>query len=250
MELINNEKCGYRFLTGIPPFSSGVVAMPGYEVIHANFMRSIPLAEGFERVAAHLASAGLEKTALCAMELRSPEAFSVQGFDEFNAGYIDTLRDWGILLPDHNPVARTNVAPIVGGPSEPGVYAFSYVMPSNRTEPTFIVAGAGEVARQSSGTQFIVREDETTPDAMAEKAAQVLSVMKARLNGLGQDWSCVSLLHIYTSQCLEPYLRSTILENIGEAAIHGVSWHLSNPPIKGLEFEMDMRGVRQEIILS
>ena len=250
MELIENEKWGYRFLTGIPPYSSGVVSMPGYEIIHVNFLRSIPLAEGFERVATHLADAGLEKTALCAMELRSPAAFSFEGFDEFNAGYIDTLRDWGILLPDHNPVARTNVAPIVGGPSEPGVYAFSYVMPSKRAEPTFIVAGAGEVVRQSLGTHHIVREGETTPDAMAEKAAHVLSVMKARLKGLGQDWSSVSLLHIYTSQCLDPYLQSTILENIAEAAIHGVNWHLSNPPIKGLEFEMDMRGVRQEIILS
>jgi hypothetical protein len=153
-------------------------------------------------------------------------------------------------LPDHNPVASTNVAPIVGGPAEPGVYAFSYVTPSGRTEPTFVVAGAGEVARDSSGAQHIVREGETTLDAMAEKAAQVLSVMKARLNGLGQDWSDVSLVHVYTSQTLEPYLKSTILEHIGAAAVHGVSWHLSNPPIKGLEFEMDMRGLRQEIILS
>ena len=44
----------------------------------------------------------------------------------------------------------------------------------------------------------------------------------------------------------EPFLRG-ILEELGPAAIHGLIWHYSPPPIAGLEFEMDMRGVRREL---
>lgn len=250
MQLIDNKANGYQFLTGIPPYSSGVVALPGFEIIRVSFLTPIPLFPGFDFVAEHLSKAGVDKKALCAMELRSPAAFSFEGFDDFNEGYIQVLRDWDILLDGHNPVARTNVAPIVGGPAEPSLYAFSYIVPSDRAEATFVVAGAGEVVRQSLDTHTIVREGETTPDAMAEKATHVFGVMKARLEGLGQDWGGVNHVDVYTSQVLHPYLQSVLLENMGAAAIHGIHWHLSNPPIAGLEFEMDMRGLRQEIILS
>jgi hypothetical protein len=247
MRLIDNETCGYRFLTGIPPYSSGVVAMPGFEIVRASFPQPVPLEAAFKRVADHLEAEGVKKQALCAMELRSPEAFSFTGFDSFNAGYIDTLRRWEILLEDENPVARTNVAPIIGGPSEPGVYAFCYVVASQIEEPTFVVAGAGEVVRQSLDSHRIIREGETTADAMAEKAAHVLSVMEQRLHGLERNWGDVRHIDVYTAQVLDPYLQSVLLENIGLAAIHGINWHFSNPPITGLEFEMDMRGLRREV---
>jgi hypothetical protein len=224
--------------------------MPGYEIVRASFPYVVPLSVAFERVAGHLATEGLKKQALCAMELRSPAAFSFEGFDKFNEGYIDVLRQWEILLPDHNPVARTNVAPIVGGPAEPGVYAFSYVVPSETDETTFVVAGAGEVVRQSHDSHRIVREGETSADAMAEKAAHVLQVMEQRLHGLGRDWQDVRHIDVYTSQVLDPYLKPVILENIGAAAVHGINWFLSNPPIAGLEFEMDMRGLRREFVLG
>jgi hypothetical protein len=37
---------------------------------------------------------------------------------------------------------------------------------------------------------------------------------------------------------------------MGPAAIHGIHWHLSHPPIAGLIYEMDLRGVRREMRLS
>jgi len=33
------------------------------------------------------------------------------------------------------------------------------------------------------------------------------------------------------------------------AAAGGVSWHLTRPPVQGLEFEMDVRGTAREIVL-
>jgi hypothetical protein len=32
--------------------------------------------------------------------------------------------------------------------------------------------------------------------------------------------------------------------------VHGVHWYYSHPPIQGIEFEMDIRGVRREIRLE
>ena len=40
----------YEFLPGIAPFSSGVVAGPGYQVVHVTLRRSLPYRQGFERI--------------------------------------------------------------------------------------------------------------------------------------------------------------------------------------------------------
>jgi hypothetical protein len=35
----------------------------------------------------------------------------------------------------------------------------------------------------------------------------------------------------------------------GPAAVHGVRWYPSHPPIIGLEYEMDLRGVVHDLTL-
>jgi len=40
-----------------------------------------------------------------------------------------------------------------------------------------------------------------------------------------------------------------VLGVAGPAAIHGVRWYPSHPPIIGLEYEMDMRGVARELVV-
>jgi hypothetical protein len=40
-----------------------------------------------------------------------------------------------------------------------------------------------------------------------------------------------------------------VLGPAGAAAIHGVRWYPSRPPIQGLDYEMDMRGVARELVL-
>ena len=48
---------------------------------------------------------------------------------------------------------------------------------------------------------------------------------------------------------IEPFVTQTILSAAGAAAVHGVRWYPSHPPIVGLEYEMDLRGVAREIVL-
>jgi hypothetical protein len=239
----------YSFLPGIAPFSSGVVATSGHQVVHATVRALVPWREGFTLIDRHLRDQGRPRAALCAIELRSPAPFSFDGFDAFNTGYRQLLDEWGLLVGGENPVARTNVAPLAGAPSEPSLYAFSYTIPGATLRPTFVCAGAGELRERGSRAEGIVRRGDTSPDAMREKAAFVMRTMQDRLTALGGDWSDVTMIDVYTAQPIGTFLADTVLRPAGPAAIHGVRWYPSRPPIAGLEYEMDVRGVMRELVV-
>ena len=249
MKLIDNVNGNYRFLTGIAPYSSGVIAMPGYEIVHATFHNPLPYLEGFKAIEQHLTERDRPRQALCAIVLRSPKPVPFDGFADFNAKYQTILTDWDLLVDNMNPIARTNVAPAVQQPAEVVLYGFSYTMPadSEDTPPTFIVAGAGDLVDGNLSPDAVIRENETSVDAIQEKADYVMSMMGARLNGLQADWTGVTMVDIYTIHTLQPFLESTILARLQTSALHGVHWFYSQPPISGLAFEMDMRGVRKEL---
>jgi len=249
MKLLDNPKGNYRFLTGIASYSSGVVAMPGYELVHATLYHPRPYRQGFELIAEHLDSHDRPRQALCAIELRSPQPFTFEGFAEFNRSYQNILTDWSLLVDGRNPVARTNIAPAVHPPAEPSLYAFAYTIPSpNLKRSTFVVAGAGDLVDQGLlSPDAIIRPGETSAEAMQEKAAAVMQTMQARLSGLQVTWADVTAVDIYTVQPIQSFLAATILDPMEQAATYGVHWFFSRPPISGLEFEMDMRGVRREI---
>jgi hypothetical protein len=240
----------YRFLPGITAFSSGTVAMPGHEIVHVTLSMPLPWRDGFTRIDRHLREHGRPRTALCGIELRSPAQFTFDGFAKFNEGYRALLRDWGILLGDDNPIPRTNVAPVAAAPAEPSLYAFAYTAPGATPAPTFIVAGAGEMGDRARGADGIVRHGDTSPDGMREKARFVMGAMQDRLRALGADWSRVTAIDIYTAQPIHGFLLDEVLRPAGPAAIHGVRWFPSRPPIEGLEFEMDVRGVARELTLG
>ena len=250
MRLLDNVKGNYRFATGIAPYSSGVVAMADHEIVHAVVLDPVPYRRGFELVARHLDRLGRPPHALCAMELRSPKPFTFDGFTAFNEGYQGILAAWGLLIDGHNPVARTNVAPAPRAPEEPVLSAFSYTVPRAGAPTTFIVAGAGEVVEQDLTSTSIVREGETSPEAMNEKAAHVLAIMERRMATLKVGWSQVGVIDVYTVQPLSAVLAEAILGPMGPHCARGLHWHYSRPPIEGLEFEMDLRSVRKDIALD
>jgi hypothetical protein len=241
---------GYRFLPGIPAFSSGVVAAPGWEIVHATLRAPLPWRDGFAAIDRHLRAAGRPRTALCGIMLRSPKPFTFDGFDDFNRGYRALLGEWGILIGDDNPIPRTNVAPVVAAPAEPSLYAFDYTVPGTTPAPTFVVAGAGEMRERGQGARGIVRHGETSPDAMRDKARLVMDIMEERLAALGGEWSRVNVVDVYTAQPIHDLVLAEILNRAGVAAVHGVRWFPSRPPIEGLEFEVDLRGVLRELVVA
>jgi len=240
---------GYRFMPGISAFSCGVVATAGWEIVHVTLAAPVLWREGFARIDRHLSEAGRPRAALCGIELRSPAPFSFGGFDDFNQGYRSLLAEWKILVGDENPIPRTNVAPVAGAPLVPSLFAFSYTVAGTTAAPTFVVAGAGELRERAQGPEGIVRAGEATPDAMREKARFVMTTMQERLRTLGGSWDRVTAIDIYTAHPIHELVQHEILPVAGPAAIRGVHWYPSRPPIQGLEYEMDLSGVRRKLVL-
>jgi hypothetical protein len=240
----------YRFIPGGFPYSSGVRADPGHEIVHVTLLRPVPWRAGFELIESHLGQAGRERRHLCSVELRSPAPFTRQGFMDFNQGYRAVLEDWNLLVDGENPIARTNVAPSRCAPSEVSLYGFGYTVPSQEAAPTFILAGSGELRGGPMLEAAVIRPNETSPEAMREKASYVLRAMEKRLEGLEVGWEHVTCTDVYTVQPIRDVLESLLLERIGPAAIHGIRWHYSRPPIDELEFEMDARGVRRDLVIG
>jgi hypothetical protein len=236
-------------LPGITAFSSGTVATPNHEIVHATLRAPVPWRDGFARIEGHLRELGRPRTALCGIELRSPAQFTFDGFAAFNEGYRSLLREWEILLDEDNPIPRTNVAPVAAAPVEPSLYAFAYTAAGATPAPTFIVAGAGEMRERGRGADGIVRHGDTSPEGMREKARFVMGVIQERLQALDADWSRVTAISVYTAQPIHAVLLEDILRAAGGAAIHGIRWFPSRPPIQGLEFEMDVRGVARDLVL-
>jgi hypothetical protein len=245
--LLNFEPGNYRFLKGGFPYSRGVAAAPGFAIVHVRFVAPIPIGEGFERVRAHLTAKGRPLTALCAMELRSPEPFSFEGFKDFNKGYVAVLEQWGIVRDGLNPVARTNVAPAVAPPAEPSLYGFSYTIPADGASGDFVVSGGGEWPEGSRDPMDVVRRGDLSPQGLREKIQFVMGLMEGRLAGLGASWSRSTCIQIYTVHDIHPFVAAEIAGRSGSA--HGFVWHFSRPPIVTIEYEMDVRGVFAELMI-
>jgi hypothetical protein len=111
-----------------------------------------------------------------------------------------------------------------------------------------VIAGSGEAKEGgASYRERTVRHGETTPDAMREKAQYVLGEMERRLALLGASWAAATATQVYTVHDLYPFLADEIVRR--GAARGGLTWHFCRPPVRGLEFEMDCRGVGWEEVI-
>src|ERR1700694_5041238 len=160
----------YRFIPAVFQYSSGAAADKGYEIERVRFDRMPSLAEGFARIAKYIQAQGRPLTSFCACEVRSPAAFTEDGFLKFNQHYVKTLAEWGLFDGSTNPVARSNVCPEIDPPAEPSFYAFSFTRPGTSATPSFVIAGSGESLEGSgSYAERTVRYRDLSPDGLKEK---------------------------------------------------------------------------------
>lgn len=247
-ELIRFPDGGYAFLKGGFPYSQGAAALQGYAVERARFAQPVPVAPGFAAIERHLSALGRPLTALCAAELRSPAPLSMSGFRSFNEGYVEVLKGWKLFREGLNPVARSNVAPQFAPPAEPCFYAFCYTVPTNNAGTSFVVAGSGEWPEGGEFPEDIVARGDSSPAGIRDKARFVLGKMEDRLAGLGASWREATAVQVYTVHDIHSILSEEILPRSGNGA--ELTWHYCRPPIEELEYEMDVRGVAVERILS
>jgi hypothetical protein len=238
----------YRFIPGVFPYSAGVAALPDYEIQRVRFHRPVPLANGFARIRSILAAAGRPLTAFCACELRSPAPFTEAGFRAFNKIYVGALAEWGLFENEVNPVARSNVCPQSDPPPEPSFHAFAFTVCASDAPPSFVVAGSGEVPEgHKDYFDHIIARGDVSPQGLREKARFVLGEMERRLSALGFAWHDTTATQVYTVHDLYPFLAEDIVRR--GAARAGLTRHFARPPVVELEYEMDCRGVRHELVV-
>jgi hypothetical protein len=247
-DVLKSADGGYRFIKGVFQYSAGVAAEPGWQIVRARLAKPLPLADGLARVEAHFKATGRPIAAFCACELRSPKPFDDAGFLAFNRSYVEPLTRWGVIKDGLNPVARSNVCPEVNPPAVPSLYAFSYTVPKQDDAPTFVIAGSGEsLEGQKSYSERAVRLGDRSPDGIREKARHVLGQMEKRMAALGFRWSDATATQVYTVYDFHHIMADEIA---ARGAINGgLTWQFCRPPIDVLDYEMDVRGVRTEIVL-
>jgi hypothetical protein len=238
----------YRFIPAVFQYSGGAAADPGYEVERVRFDGMPPLAEGFARIATYIRAAGRPLTSFCACELRSPGAFTDDGFRNFNQHYVKTLAEWGLFDGTLNPVARSNVCPEVDPPAEPSFFAFSFTRPSQATTPSFVISGSAE-AREggASYAERTVRYRDLSPDGLKEKVRFTLSQMENRLGAFGFTWNDTTAVQAYSVHDFHPVVADELVRR--GAMRSGLTWHFARPPVIDLEYEMDCRRVMREMVI-
>jgi hypothetical protein len=238
----------YRFIPALFQYSSGAAADSGYEIERVRFDRLLPLAEGFAQAASYIRSAGRPLTTFCACELRSPAAFTEDGFRAFNEHYVKTLAEWGLFDGTVNPVARTNVCPEIDPPAEPSFHAFSFTRPSQGATPAFVIAGGAE-ARGGAGSypERIVRYRDLSPDGFKEKVRTTVAAMENRLGAFGFGWEDTTAVQAYTVHDFHPVISDELVRH--GAMRSGLTWHFARPPVIDLEYEMDCRRVMRETVI-
>jgi hypothetical protein len=238
----------YRFIPAVFQFSSGAAADSGFEIERVRFDRLLPLAEGFAQVAKYIQGSGRPLTSFCACELRSPAAFTEDGFRTFNQHYVKTLAEWSLFDGTTNPVARSNVCPEIDPPAEPSFYAFSFTRPTQNTTPTFVIAGGAELSDGSgSYPERIVRYRDLSPDGLKEKIRFTVESMKERLGAFGLGWKDTTGVQVYTVHDFHPVMTDELLRR--GATRSGLTWHFARPPVIDLEYEMDCRRVTRETLI-
>jgi hypothetical protein len=240
---------GYRYVKAVFQYSAGVAAQPGFEIERARFAAPLPLAEGFAAIKAHLQSLGRPLAAFCACELRSPAPFTEQGFLELNRAYARVLEEWGIYRDGENPVARSNVCPVIAPPAEVSFYAFSYTVPAKpKRRDTFVIAGGAECPEgMPNYRDYIVARGDLSTAGLREKVRFVVAEMQRRMTPLGARWNDALAAHAYTVHDVGSLLEAEILRPGPGAS--GVTWQFCRPPVVDLEYEMDARSVARELAL-
>ena len=239
----------YRFIPAVFQYSSGAAADRGYEIERVRFDRLLPLGQGFAQIAKYIQAAGRPLTSFCACELRSPAAFTEDGFFKFNQHYVKTLAEWGIYDGGStNPVARSNVCPEIDPPAEPSFYAFSFTRPSRGATSTFVIAGGAELGGGSgSYAERIVRYRDLSPEGLKEKVRFTTRQQESRMEEFGFGWKDATAVQAYTVHDSHPVIVEELVRR--GATRPGLTWHFARPPVIDLEYEMDCRRVMREIVI-
>lgn len=229
---VMNSPGGFRFLPTDGPFSAGVAAEPGFQIVRVLPPRFTALEEGFRLVEKVIQAAGRPLTALCAMELRIPEPLTREGFDEFNRHYVAQHERWGLRVDGRLPAARTNVAPEFEPPARPSLHSFSYTIEATARRNTFVISGAPEPPGTAGGLHGYW--------------SAIAATLRDRMTSLGVTWDDATETQFYGTRADHEVFADGTLLHLEELVRPGLRWFFSRPPIDDLRLEVDVRGLAGE----
>jgi hypothetical protein len=247
-EIIDFKAGDFSFLVAPGgPFSAGVRANKGFALHRARFARPVPMLDGFARIKQHLTTLGRPVTALAACELRSPRPMTPQEFQGFNRDYLKTLHEWGCREGEINAPARSNIAPITEVPPDSAFFAFTYTVPEANASGDYLISGLPEIKAGATGSDRTFGGRDVSLKGFAAKARYVMDGLRSRVDALGCDWNGITASQVYTVHDLRPVLEDLFAElRISQL---GVAWYPGWPPVNDMEFEVDVRRVRTEIVI-
>ena len=247
-EIIDFKAGDFSFLVAPGgPFSAGVRANKGFALHRARFARPVPMTDGFARIKQHLEKLARPVTALAACELRSPRPMTVAEFQAFNGEYLKTLHAWGCRHGEINAPARSNIAPLTEVPSGSSFFAFTYTVPEANAAGDFLISGLPEIKAGATGSDRTFGGRDVSLKGFAAKARYVMEGLRTRVEALGCDWGGITGSQVYTVHDFRPVLEDLFAE-LGISQI-GVAWYPGWPPVVDMEFEVDVRRVRTELVI-
>ena len=111
-----------------------------------------------------------------------------------------------------------------------------------------MIAGSAEAREgHASYRERIIRLGDVSSDGLREKARFVLGEMERRMAALGFASRDTTAAQVYTVHDLHPFLADELVKR--GAAHAGLTWHYCRPPVVGLDYEMDCRGVACEDVV-
>lgn len=235
--IVHNDQGNYRFIAVEGrAFSGGAVADPGYDIVHARFARPISLLQGLKAAERVVAQAGRPILALAGFELRIPAPLTVKAFASFNEAYVERLRELGLHVGSLMPAARTNVAVVATDVTEPSLYALSYTTPTPipRQRKAFVLSGIPE-------------EERSDPASMLDS---IMNALLARMADIEVSWDDVTEIQVYGLEITQAAIEDRVLKRAGRAAVQGIHWFPSLPPIDSLTLEVDVRSAGTELVVA
>jgi len=90
---------------------------------------------------------------------------------------------------------------------------------------------------------------EEKPGDIESMLASMMRVLSERMAELGVSWEDATRIQLYGVDEVQGRLVDGVLRHLGPAAIHGIHWFPSLPPIEGLALEIDVRSAGTELVL-
>lgn len=245
LELHPNKK--FSYIPAISAYSSGVVPSLGYCLVGLRFNEPLNFLSALNYLYDYLPRVDLDPFNIVSFEFRCPQPFSFAGFDDFNTVYFNELGRRKLLIGEINPIARTNVSPLLTELSEPVLFGSHVLKETSQLNNDFVVAGSGEVKGPLDPGNIIARAD-LSQRGLEEKVNFVLEEMLNRLLTLKEKYIEPTEINVYTVHHI-PNLIDIINDHLPGLAKSCVHLWKCAPPILEVEFEMDLRLLSNQLLI-